>query len=52
MDDVAEHEATLEEARDLLYDEVLSAAQDDAYDAAFTEWVNASDIKLNLDRLN
>ena len=52
VDDVAEHEATLEEARDLLYDEVLSAAQDDAYDAAFTEWVNASDIKLNLDRLN
>ncbi|MBO4378015.1 MAG: hypothetical protein J5889_03575, partial [Clostridia bacterium] len=52
VDDVAEHEATLEEARDLLYDEVLSAAQDDAYDAAFTEWVNASDIKLSLDRLN
>ncbi len=52
VDDVAEHEATLEEARDLLYNEVLSAAQDKAYDAAFTEWVNASDIKLNLGRLN
>ena len=52
VDDVAEHEATLEEARDLLYNEVLTAAQDNAYQAAFSEWVNASDVKINLDRLN
>lgn len=52
VDDVAEHETTLEEARDLLYNEVLTSAQDKAYQAALAEWVNASDIKTNLDRLN
>ena len=50
--DIAEHTATLEEARDSLYDETLKKAQDDAYDAAVQAWVDAADITTYLDRLN
>ena len=52
VDDVAEHTATLEEARDSLYENTLQSAKDAAYTAAVNEWTNAADIKLNLDRLN
>lgn len=52
VDDVAEHTATLEEARDSIYDETLQNAQSAAYTAAVSEWVSAANVKINLDRLN
>ena len=51
-DDVAEATMTLAEARDSLYDETLENARTEAYNAAMTDWANAADIQLFLDRLN
>ena len=51
-DDVAERSATLEETRDLLYDDTLKAAQDSAYNDAVNAWVEAADIRIYGDRLN
>ena len=52
VDDVAEHTATLEETRDLLYDDTLSAAQTAAYNDAVNAWVEAASITIYSDRLN
>ena len=50
--DVAETTMTLNDARDSLYDEVLENARTDAYTAAMSEWTNAADIQIYLDRIN
>ncbi|MBQ9197194.1 MAG: SurA N-terminal domain-containing protein [Clostridia bacterium] len=52
VQDVEEATVTLEAVRDELYDETLETARTDAYNAAMTEWVNAADVQLYLDRLN
>ena len=50
-DDIAEHTATLAEARDSIYDETLETAKTNAYNAAVTEWTNAADVQMYLERL-
>lgn len=50
--DVAEASATLDEMRDALYDDVLSAAQDEAYDAAVSAWIEEADVKIYTENIN
>lgn len=52
QEEIAEHTVTLDEVRDALQTEVLTTAQNDAYTAAVQSWTDASQIELNLDRLN
>lgn len=44
--------ATLDTARDTLYNEVLTAKQNAAFDAAVAQWEAAADIKVYRDRLD
>ena len=52
MDDVAEHEATLDEVREALSAETLQNKKNEAYTAAVQAWIDASDVSMYLDRLN
>lgn len=51
-DDIAEHTATLDEARDGIYDETLTGKKTAAYDAAVAQWESEADVKIYRNRLN
>lgn len=52
VDDVAEKTATLDEMRDALYNSVLTAAQDEAYNAAVATWIEEADVKIYTENIN
>lgn len=52
VEDIAEHTATLEEVRDSLYESVLTAVQDAAYEAAVAAWVSEADVKIYRENIN
>lgn len=52
VDDIAEKTATLDEMRESLEESVLTAAQDEAYNAAVAAWIEAADVKVYTENIN
>ena len=52
VEELAEHTATLEEARATLYDSTLESAKEAAYEAAQQAWIDAADVKTYTERLS
>lgn len=52
VEDVAEHTATLEEAREAIYADALAAAKDEAYTAQLDQWISDANIKIYRENLS
>jgi len=49
--DVAEASATLAEVRDMIYDDVLTAVKDEAYNEALAQWIQDANVKVYYENL-
>lgn len=52
VSDAVEGEVGLDAVKDTVYSELLTAKQDDAYNAALDAWVKEANAKIYMDRLN
>ncbi len=50
--DVAQGPVSLSDVRDELYEDVLTAAQDEAYSTALAQWIAEADVKIDLKPLD